>query len=172
VAGAAALEQKLRELERRLEAVEAVQAIHNLKAHYAELVDSRYTREGPKPPEEVARIAGAIADLFCADAVWDGGERLGLCKGREEIRKRFLEPTLRFTLHYFVKPRIEVEGARARGRWDILAPITFEDGKPGWMAGYEDDEYLREEGRWLHSRMKLTVVFLAPELRGWDRRPR
>ena len=163
------LEARLRGLEARLAAVEAVQAIHNLKARYASLVDSRYTRDGAVEPAEIARVADEIVALFSEDAVWDGGERLGLWKGRDEIRKRFLEPTLRFTLHYFVKPHIEVEGDRARGRWDILAPVTFGDGRPGWMAGSEDDEYVQVDGSWLHSRMKLTVIFMGPELRGWDR---
>jgi hypothetical protein len=169
VAGSEDVEARLRALEARLEAVEAVQAIHNLKARYASLVDSRYTRDGPAAATELGRIADEIADLFSEDAVWDGGERLGLCAGRDEIRRRFLEPTLRFTLHYFVMPEVEVTGDRARGRWDILAPVTFGDGRPGWMAGREDDEYVKVEGVWLHSRMKLTVVFMGPELRGWDR---
>lgn len=164
------LEARLRALETRVDALEAVAAITNLKAHYAELVDSRYTLDGPRAPDEVAKIADRIAELFTEDAVWDGGEKLGEWKGRGEIRKRFLEPTLHFTLHYFVKPQIEVEGDLARARWGILAPITFGDGKPGWMAGHEDDEYARVDGRWLHSRMKLTVAFMGPELKGWDRR--
>ena len=163
------LEARISGLETRLEAAEAVQAIHKLKARYASLVDSRYTRAGPKDAADVARAADQITALFSEDAVWDGGEDLGLWKGREEIRKRFLEPTLRFTLHYFVKPCIDVDGNRARGRWDILAPITFANGKPGWMAGAEDDEYARVDGLWLHSRMKLSVVFMGPEMRGWDR---
>ena len=164
------VEARLGELEQRVKGLEAVHAIHNLKAHYAELVDARYTLDGPKSAEEIGRIADRIALLFTEDAVWDGGERLGAWRGRDEIRKRFLDPTLHFTLHYFVKPRIEVEGDRARGRWDILAPITFAGGKPGWMAGTEDDEYVRVDGVWLHSHMKLGVTFMGPELRGWDRR--
>ncbi|MDJ0850005.1 MAG: nuclear transport factor 2 family protein, partial [Myxococcota bacterium] len=129
------VDARLDELEQRVKALEAVHAIHNLKARYAELVDSRYTLDGPRDAAEIGRIADRIVELFAEDAVWDGGERLGAWRGREEIRKRFLDPTLHFTLHYFVKPRIEVEGDRARGRWDILAPITFAGGKPGWMAG-------------------------------------
>lgn len=164
------LEAKLRALESRVDALDAVHAITNLKARYAALVDARYTLDGPKEPAEVARIADRIVELFSEDAVWDGGEKLGEWKGRAEIRKRFLEPTLHFTLHYFVKPILDVQGDRACGRWDILAPITFGDGKPGWMAGTEDDEYVRVDGSWLHSRMKLTVTFMGPELRGWDRR--
>jgi hypothetical protein len=159
--------ERVRDLEARLAAVEAVQAIHNLKARYAELVDARYGPDGPLPPAEVARIADQIVLLFSEDAVWDGGPKLGCWRGRAAIRQRFLEPTLRFTLHYFVKPRIEVDGDRARGRWDILAPLRFQNGEPGWMAGREDDEYVRVGGRWLHSSMRLTTAFLAPHSRGW-----
>jgi hypothetical protein len=172
VAGGEDLEARVRGLERRLAAAEAVLEIQQLKARYGELVDQRYGADGPRPAPEVARLADQIAALFSEDAVWDGGRDLGRWQGRSEIRKRFLEPTLRFTWHYFVKPRIEVEGDRARGRWDILAPVTFPDGRPGWMAGVEDDGYRRVDGLWLHSRMELRVVFMAPGDRGWDRRPR
>lgn len=161
------LTARVEALERRLAAVEAVQEIANLKARYAELVDSRYTQEGPRPAEEIGRIADEIVALFSEDAVWDGGADLGCWQGREEIRKRFLDPTLKFTIHYFVKPRIEVDGDRATARWDILAPITFGNGKPGWMTGFEEDEYARVDGRWLHSRMKLTVHFMVSHARGW-----
>ena len=42
--------ERVRVLEARLAAVEAVQEIHNLKARYAELVDARYGKDGPRPP--------------------------------------------------------------------------------------------------------------------------
>lgn len=166
------LAQKIEALESRLAAAEAVQEIQRLKARYAALIDARYTGDGPKDSAEVARIATAASELFAPDAVWDGGEQLGRWQGRDEIRKRFLDPTLMFTLHYFVNPVIEVDGNHARGRWEILAPITFSSGKPGWMAGVQNDEYCRHEGRWLQSSMRLSVHFTAPDLRGWDRRPR
>jgi hypothetical protein len=79
------------------------------------------------------------------------------------------EPTLLFSWHYFLKPRIEVEGSSARARWDILSPCTTKDGRPHWMAGFEDDEYRKVDGRWLHQHMKLTVVFLSPHATGWEK---
>ena len=164
------LEETVRALEARLARVEAEQEIQRLKARYGALVDARYDREGPKPRAEIEPLARQIADLFTDDAVWDGGAGLGLCRGRAAIRERFLEPTLRFSWHYFVKPRIEVEGARARGTWDLLAPCTTRDGVASWMAGVEDDEYARVEGRWLHTSMRLRVVFFAPHERGWASR--
>ena len=161
------LEETVRALEARLARVEAEQEIQRLKARYGALVDARYDREGPKSRAELEPLARQIAELFTPDAVWDGGAGLGLCRGRAAIRERFLELTLRFSWHYFVKPRIEVEGERARGSWDLLAPCTTRDGVASWLAGVEEDEYERVEGRWLHSSMKLRVVFFAPHERGW-----
>ena len=166
------LEAALRELGARVTALEDVEAIRRLKARYAELVDARYERGRPRPQPEVDRLADQIAALFSEDAVWDGGAGLGLCEGRAAIRERLARPTLHFSWHYFVKPRIEVEGDRARGRWDLLSPCTTTDDRPMWMAGVEDDEYVRRNGVWLHSRMKLDVVFFAPHERGWVRRPK
>jgi hypothetical protein len=36
-------------------------------------------------------------------------------------------------------------------------------------VGFEDDEYARVGGVWLHTRMKLTSVFLAPHETGWQK---
>jgi hypothetical protein len=158
-------------LEARLRAAEDVLAIQRLKARYAELVDARYGRDGPRARTELERLAGEIAALFSDDAVWDGGASLGVCRGREEIRERMAKPTLHFSWHFFVKPAIEVEGDTARGRWDILSPCTAADGRAMWMAGVEHDEYVRAGGVWLHSSMRLDVVFMAPYEKGWARRP-
>ena len=39
------------------------------------------------------------------------------------------------------------------------------------MVGVEEDEYVRRDGAWLHSSMRLEVVFMAPYERGWAKRP-
>lgn len=155
----------------RVRALEDADAIRRLKARYAELVDARYERGGPKPPEALARLAGEIAALFAEDAVWEGGA-LGTCRGRDAIRERMAQPTLLFSRHYFVNPQIEVTGDRATARWELLAPCTATDGKPTWMAGVEDDAYARVGDAWLHTRMKLAVHFFAPHERGWTWPPR
>ena len=111
----------------------------------AELVDARYGRKGVRPPDEVGRLADQIAALFSEDAVWDGGA-LGVSAGRDAIRARMAEPTLSFSRHYFVSPRIELERDRARASWELLAPCTSQDGRAMWMAGTEDDEYVRVGG--------------------------
>jgi hypothetical protein len=153
-------------MERRLRVVEDEQAIVHLKARYGELVDERYARGRPRETADLERIADEIAALFSEDAVWDAGT-LGICRGRDQIRERMRTPTLHFSWHLFVMPRIRVDGDRARARWDLLAPCTTTADRPHWMAGVEDDEYERVDGVWLHSRMKLTLVFMAPHDRGW-----
>jgi len=164
------LEDRIRVLEARLREVEDVQAIHDLKARYGALADARYTQKGVKDAAEVRRVAGEIAALFSEDAEWDGGA-LGVARGRDEIRKRFETPTLLFSWHYFVQPQIEMDGDSARATWNILAPCTRPDGEPYWMAGAEDDEYRREGGLWLHTRMRLRVALFAPHDRGWGVSP-
>jgi len=169
------LEARIARLERRLGAAEDVQAIQGLKARYGALADARYGPDGPVVRPELERLAGEIAALFSADAVWDGGKALGVCRGRDAIRERMAEPTLRFAWHYFVKPEIRVDGDTARATWDVLAPCTLRDGRPFWMAGVEEDEYVRADATefgWLHARMALRVVLFAPHERGWGDRDR
>jgi hypothetical protein len=163
------LRLQVAELRVRVEAAESVQAIHGLKARYAQLVDERYVRGKVAPEEKVAAVAEQIAALFTEDGVWDGGPALGVSSGRAEIAARMRAPTLLFSWHFFLKPQIHVDGERARARWDILSPCTTKDGRPHWMVGFEDDEYARVNGSWLHSRMKLTSVFLAPHETGWQK---
>lgn len=162
------LAAQVAELRGRVEAAEAVLAIQDLKARYADLVDARYRGGGPVGPGELATLAEEIADLFTPDAVWDGGPALGLAEGREAIAGRMRAPTLLFSRHLFLSPRIRVDGGRAEASWELLSPCTTADGTPRWLCGYEDDEYERgEDGRWRHRRMALTTVFLAPAADGW-----
>ena len=107
---------RLEALERRLGALEDVEAIRRLKARYGELVDGRYLRGGPRPAEELKSLAREIAGLFTEEALWEGGRALGSCRGRAEIEARMAQPTLRFSRHYFVMPHIEVDGLQGRGR--------------------------------------------------------
>ncbi len=167
-----ARQDRLESLERRLRQLEDAEALRALKWRYAELADARYRGGGPVAEDELARLADELAALFAEDAVWDGGPALGVCRGRAAIRERFLAPTLRFSRHYFANPRLEIDGDTARGRWEVFAPCTLEDGRAAWMAGIEDDRYRREHGRWLHTAMRLEVFFLAPHDRGWGRQPR
>lgn len=167
----AELEERIARLEARLDASESVLAIQRLKAEYGALVDSRHQRGGGlRERAEVERLAQQIARLFTEDGVWDGGPTLGVCRGRDAICERLANPQILWAWHFFLKPRIEVEGDRATGVWDILAPCTLADGSQRWMAGVETDSYERVDGVWLHSAMALETVMFAPFESGWARK--
>lgn len=154
----------------RLDAAEAVLAIHELKARYADLVDRRFWRGAMVDADIVAALAEEIAGTFTPEGVWDGGRVLGVSRGRAEIATRMRTSTLTFSRHFFLKPHIVVHDDRATGRWDVLSPCTTPDGVAHWMCGYEDDVYVRDaDGTWRHESMKMTTVFMAPATEGWHR---
>ncbi len=155
-------------LRRRLESAESVLQLYDLKARYGELVDQRFSGGRLVDPESLGSVARAAAELFTSDGVWDGGPGLGRHEGRVAIAARLAEPTLDFARHLFAKPRIEVDGDEAQGRWDLLSPCRRPDGSSWWMCGFEEDAYARVDGVWLHRSMKLTTVFMARVEPGWE----
>ena len=156
-------------LQRRVDECESVLQLQALKARYGQLVDQRFASGRVVDDATLEKVTGDAASLFTVDGTWDGGPGLGIATGRAAIASRLREPTLSFSLHLFVKPQIEVDGDRARARWDLLCPCRLPDGSPYLMAGYEDDQYERVEGAWLHRSMKLTTLFMSPAAQGWDR---
>jgi len=157
------------DLARRVDAAESVLALHELKSRYAGLVDARFARGTVVPRSRLDELAAATAALFTEDGVWDGGPALGVARGRAEIAARLAEPTLVFSRHLFVQPRLTVDGDRAVGRWELLCPCTGTDGRHRWMSGWEEDTYARVDGSWLHASMALTAVFVAPAGTDWSR---
>ena len=156
-------------LRRRVEAAESLLQLQDLKARYGELVDRRFSAGQVVDGDTLRTVSREAAELFTVDGIWDGGPGLGRQRGRAAIAERLAEPTLTFSRHLFVKPRITVDGDRAQGRWDLLSPCVRQDGSSWWMCGYEDDEYVRVDGVWLHSSMVLTTVFLSRVEPGWGR---
>ena len=163
------LANEIAALRQRVHSSESVIAIQDLKARYGQLVDQRFSKGAVVDPETLRHVADNVAALFTADGVWDGGPGLGAATGRRAIAERLRETTLTFSRHFFMNPRIEVDGDTARARWDLLSPCRRPDGTSYWMSGFEDDEYVRVEGVWLHHSMKLTTVFMTPVGEGWTR---
>lgn len=157
----------LEELEKRIQALEDLEAIKKLKARYAQLADEKYSDGMPKGEKDLKKIAGEMVQLFTEDAVWDGGRFGGKLKGRNQIMERFKGANFRFAVHYFVMPHITIEGSKAKGRWYMWEAATMNDGTRAWIAGFEDDEYAKIDGQWFMSYMNFTMLFLAPIDQGW-----
>ncbi len=159
-------------LKKRIQALEDLEAIRKVKAKYGQLCDARYDIKtlGMKSEGEVKSIAREIANLFTQDAIWDGGEKLGVARGREEIYQRFVNSAFGFAVHYFVMPDITVEGNKAKARWYLFQAATNKENVAVWMSAVEDDEYVKIKDKWLQSYMKVTISFLTPYDQGWTKK--
>ena len=151
---------RLEALEKRIRALEDIEAIRNLKSTYAAYCDDSYN-------------ADKIAELFTEDATWESGA-LGRFEGREAIRGFFqgASKIFKFALHYALNPHIEVDGDTARARWYLFMPCTMSDGNSGmWRAGIDDEEYVRVNGDWKFKSKTATAIFHTPFEEGWAKVP-
>ena len=143
----------------RIQRLEDIEAIKQLKARYCSLCDDGYDADG-------------LAELFTEDAVWDGGA-LGVAEGREKIR-RFFQNTpkvMPFAVHMVMNPSIEVDGDSARGRWYLFQTATFKPADSAiWGSARYDEEYVRIDGEWKFRSLHLTSKFWTPYAEGWERK--
>ena len=101
------------DIERRLQALEDIEAIKKLKIRYCHCAD--------------AQDYPGFASLFTEDAVWEGGA-FGHAEGRkaiEEFLRGVQAQSLPFALHYVMNATIEVTGNTAVGQWYLLEPCTM-----------------------------------------------
>src|SRR5215510_8923902 len=103
---------ELEALERRIRRLEDLEEIKQLKARYAAYCDANYE-------------ADALAEVFTADAVWDGGI-LGRSEGREAIHQFFLVSSkcIFFAIHNMLNLIFEITGDTATGTWYLLQTCT------------------------------------------------
>jgi hypothetical protein len=147
------------ELLRRVERLEAIEAIHRLKHQYLAYADDNFNPDG-------------IASLFTEDAVWDG-EAFGRYVGREAIRKHFRDDAgdFLFCAHLASNPIIDIDGPdEARGKWRMLMLATMRTNgqkEARWFLCAYDEEYRRVSGKWLFKKIISHANFFAPHGTGW-----
>ncbi|MEL7156452.1 MAG: nuclear transport factor 2 family protein [Actinomycetota bacterium] len=146
-----------RSLEDRLQRLEDIEEIRQLKARYCDRCDDGYDPDG-------------IAELFTADGVWDGGRTFGRREGRDAIRKHFEGASERVAIarHQVMNPIIDVDGDTATGQWLLFQPCTDAsiDGAV-WLAATYHDTYRRVAGAWYFSSTTIDVAFFSPYEKGW-----
>jgi len=146
------------ELKEKIQRLDDIEAIKNLKARYCAYCDDNYDADG-------------IASQFVEDGVWDGGIR-GKYEGREAIRAFFKEGTRRitFAVHQVLNPIIEVDGDTAHASWYLLQPCT-EGGQAYWVSGVYRDDYVKVDGKWFYQNLSVTFNFWTPYEQGWAKQP-
>src|SRR5947199_9109784 len=91
-----------------------------------------------------------IANLFTADAIWEGvgrlAEVLGSHQGREAIERRFSAP-LPFSVHFLTNESITIDVDTAVGMWRYLQSSVYK-GQATWIAGRYHTDFVRVKGHW------------------------
>ncbi|MEO1193760.1 MAG: nuclear transport factor 2 family protein [Pseudomonadota bacterium] len=145
-------------LDARLERLEAIEAIRALMHRYWLYNDT-------------GLLGDKIAALFIDEGVWSNAE-LGYHEGRAAIERFFngASATITFCAHLGMNELIEVEGDRARGRWRLLLPCTFE--REGvktsrWILGDYDNAFVRKDGQWFFEKLEVIFNFNVPQNESW-----
>jgi hypothetical protein len=84
----------------------------------------------------------------------------GVRKGKEEVTQFFKGVIYKNVLqskdgHFTGQPVISVEGDRAKGHW-MFYRFVPEPSPVRWVQGRYDCEYVKENGKWKFSVLKLT----------------
>jgi len=147
-----------KDLDVRIKVLEDIEEIKKLKARYLYYIDDREW--------------DSVLDCFVEDAKTDYGP-WGVYEGKKEIEKFFKEMfPPNYSLHHHVthNPLIEVDGDRARGRWNLDEAATLKEGnKAIWISGRYDDEYVREGGSWKYKSVRVTFFYVTPYEEGWGK---
>jgi hypothetical protein len=135
----------LEELERRLQVLEDAEEIKNLHREYLFYIQN-------------LEIHKAL-ECFAENIVTDIGQ-YGLRKGKAEVSKFFHEVIRENVLgskdgHFTGQPVIKIEGDKATGHW-MFYRFVPEPSLRRWVQGRYDCEYVRENGQWKFSLVKLT----------------
>ncbi len=153
-------------LEARVQRLEDIEAIRNLKARYCDLCDAGLSDE---------KNRDALLELFVEDARVDFGMGEGSqFSGRDGLQiffGQFVPNSVSFCMHMVHNSVIEVSGDTATGRWYFEAPTTNAiTKKPQWMAGRYIEEYVRVAGAWKFSSIETQWYYIAPYDEGWGDR--
>jgi hypothetical protein len=163
----------LEELEKRLVLTEDIQAIEDLQKMYGYYMDTHQREQ--------------VASLFSDDTESIEIESTGLFLGKAGVKRFFLDNDLLQPGEKTVPPWINIlimmdqdvidvdaDGKTARGRWNTwLAEAMLVGGIPRqqWVQGYYENEYVKEDGRWLFRKLHWNVTFFTSFEAGWLKVP-
>jgi len=147
-------------LEERLEHMEAVHQISNLKARYVNACDGGWDR--------LSHNADLVADLFTEDGWWEA-EGMPRMVGREGIRAGFrpFHQDAPFVVHTISNPLIEVTGDTATGDWHLTEVFTLATGEEHWARGIYTDTFVRKDGNWYFSSLSVKYAYNGPYKQGF-----
>jgi SnoaL-like domain len=162
------LEARVKELESKVRELYDREAVRDLRYRYHEYVNEAKFTE--------------IPDLFTTDGVLDFAH-LGKAVGREQLLRFFGalvqapsgtpsdRPRITWVKQFIHNHTIRLDGDRGSG-FAYLEAKPIYDGEAFLVAARYDDDYLRVNGEWKFSKMKLVPYFMVPLKEGWAQQDR
>ena len=152
-------------LEQRIQRLEDIEAIKQLKARYCDAADGGWSKERPGHDWD------QLQHLFTEDGVWDGTPISIRAEGHDQLRQMFTGlKKIKFASHHVLNPQIDVEGDRATAKWHLLAMLTlpFPVGPIAtWCVVFYDDICVRTKTGWKFKEMKLSYATFTNFENGW-----
>jgi hypothetical protein len=149
-------------LEQRINRLEDLEAIKQLKARYCEICDDDHNPE-------------RITSIFAEDGVWEG-RGIGKARGHAEIRRLFegFQKAISYSQHMVLNPVIEVDGDYAKGRWYFFGTFTFHEGNQAkWQAARYHEDYVKVNGDWKIQHLRIKGPGMSADYeKGWAKRLR
>ena len=158
-------------LEKRIIRLEAIEAIKQLKSHYALCADAKYTEDHQrKPQEEIDKIAWDQVSGFTEDAFWDNG-LFGAFDGKTAIWEFLRATPWKFSVHMYMNPLITIEDGKAKGSWVIWEVATLaESNQAVFLSATLEDDYVCVDGTWYTKAVRMTNRFMTPFQEPWTLR--
>jgi len=163
----------LTELEKRVVLMEDIQAIADLQKMYGYYMDTHQREQ--------------VVSLFSEETESIEIESTGLFLGKAGVKRFFLDndllqpgektvPAWINILIMMFQDVIDVapDGKTAKGRWNTwLAEAMPVEGIPRqqWVQGYYENEYVKENGKWLFKKLYWNVTFFTSFEAGWLKVP-
>ena len=143
-------------IEQRLDRLESIEAIKQLKARYCAGCDDDHDPD-------------TLVDLFLPDGVWEATSN-GRYEGADAIRGFFAElrasGRIKNSAHHALNPIIEVNGDEATGHWRLIMLYTanLPDGDVQYLRiiGWYRETYRRTNGQWRFRTLFCQVEEHAP----------
>jgi hypothetical protein len=148
------------ELEKRVTALEDIEAIKQLKAEYCSICDDGHDPE-------------RIKTIFATDGVWEGSG-FGQHRGHDAIAELFrrLGKRFSFSQHCVMNPIISIQGERATGFWNFFGPFTLRKrNSAAWLAVRYQDDYVKLAGVWKIQHLRGVSRMFASYETGWAHNP-
>ena len=152
-------------VEQRLQRLEDIEAIKQLKARYCDACDGGWSSEQPSYDWD------KLQHMFTADCVWDGRPVNIRVEGHDQLRQMCLDlKDVPFASHNVTNPQITVDGDNATAKWHLLAMLTLPDPVnpvSAWCVISYDDMCVRTQDGWKFKEVKLSYATFTDLKKGW-----